>query len=87
MKNFFNSAFELKLEAIKKILKSKSFVLMDFTKKDDLNGYCEAYFTPGFTLEQRNTYMTVAELVCSDRMRDELITKKNLEKAKQLLNE
>ena len=80
----FKSNLGIKFFAIKKILKSKKFVVMDFKKIDKENGYAEGYFSAGFTESQIKGLMTIGQEIHIDNMKIDNM-ESVVEEAKQLI--
>ncbi len=81
----FRSTFQFKIFAIKEIIKSNKFIILNFKQQSDTKGNVEAMLTKGFTNGELKTYMDVSEIFQRSSMREDLIIKNNLEKAKRLI--
>ncbi len=84
MKTFKNN-FQLKFHAIKQLIKSKQFICIEFSETNDALGHIAAHHTTGFTKGQIKSFLDISEIFHNENMKDNLIVKKNIEKAIQLI--
>lgn len=84
-KDKFVSTWHVKLKAIKKIIRSEKFALLDFERTDKYNGAIEGLFTKGFRVSELECMMSLAERIQADFISEDVKTELVVEEAKKLL--
>jgi hypothetical protein len=84
-RNKIIKTWELKLKAIRKIINSEKFALLDFERTDKYNGAIEGLFTKGFTVPELNNMMDLAHSIQREFIIEDVKTELVVEEAKKLI--
>lgn len=77
--------WQIKLRAIKKIIKSEKFAFLDFERIDKYNGAVEGLFSKGFRAGEIDSMMYYAQCIQSDYINEDVKTDLIVEEAKKIL--
>lgn len=82
----YKKVWRMKLAVIRKIITSDHFAILNFEKKDGMNGYVDLHTTPGFFKSQQDRLVNLGQDILSEQMALDLLEENVLTEAKQLIN-
>lgn len=84
-KNKSVSTWQVKIKAIKKIIRSEKFAFLDFERTDKYNGAIEGLFSKGFRASELDSMMSLAQCIQANFITEDVKTEMVVEEAKKLI--